>query len=420
MARGQSLLSSEPTGILQQPVTIGHVQLRDVLLCPEERGIVNFVRNQTILERDTRDPTTVAYPLANLGFVPNTIASLPIPGSEERLIAAGGQEAELHLSIHSSRPTGAEPRRAWMGRPRRLWQFDNVLTGSINNSVLLTSLSLTRSHESSAEPRVAVSNNDCTVKFYDVNVRGARGPEGLCKRISEAGTLRIDVPVNHSSISPDGRTLLSVGDSPHVYLHALSGGSRITFTELYKLTLPAFDQPPPSPFSINAIPACFSTAFSACGTKFAVASQEGMVVVWDVRSHKPLKVYQTGKNRPSGRRGNGGASGRLYEEVWDWGRPGSSAPGWGVRNVKFSPARNGGKELMIFTEHTSLLHVIDARTFEQEDIVSVPTLINDPSPSSSSSSSSSRPSPQPRTPATDTEIMPWKPGAIISKAIPIQ
>jgi hypothetical protein len=71
------------------------------------------------------------------------------------------------------------------------------LSGSINNSVLLTSLSLTRSNESSAEPRVAVSNNDCTVKFFDVNVRGAKGVDGPPKRISEAGTLRLDVPVNH-------------------------------------------------------------------------------------------------------------------------------------------------------------------------------------------------------------------------------
>jgi len=30
----------------------------------------------------------------------------------------------------------------------------------------------TRSNESSAEPRVAVSNNDCTVKFFDVNMHG--------------------------------------------------------------------------------------------------------------------------------------------------------------------------------------------------------------------------------------------------------
>jgi hypothetical protein len=59
--------------------------------------------------------------------------------------------------------------------------------------VFLSNLSLTRSHESSVEPRVAVSNNDCTVKFYDVPIRGQNPP----KAIEEAGILRLDVPVNH-------------------------------------------------------------------------------------------------------------------------------------------------------------------------------------------------------------------------------
>jgi hypothetical protein len=40
---------------------------------------------------------------------------------------------------------------------------------------------------------VAVSNNDCTVKFYDVPIRGQNPP----KAIEEAGILRLDVPVNH-------------------------------------------------------------------------------------------------------------------------------------------------------------------------------------------------------------------------------
>jgi hypothetical protein len=100
-------------------------------------------------------------PLVTLNYIPNTIASLQIPDTDERLLAAGGQDSELHLSIHSRRTSSprnssntASPRPT-----RRLWQYNNVLSGSINNSVLLTSLSLTRSNESSAKPRVAISNN---------------------------------------------------------------------------------------------------------------------------------------------------------------------------------------------------------------------------------------------------------------------
>ncbi|KAI0246631.1 Mu homology domain-containing protein [Lactifluus subvellereus] len=97
---------------------------------------------------------------------------------------------------------------------------------------------------------------------------GAMGEEegvnGPPKRISEVGTLRLDVPVDHSSISPDGCTLLSVGDSPQVYLYGMTGGACITFTPLAQLTLPPFTSPPSvHPLhAVGTLPAPFCTAFS--------------------------------------------------------------------------------------------------------------------------------------------------------------
>ena len=85
--------------------------------------------------------------------------------------------------------------------------------------------------------------------------------------------------------------------------------------------------------------------------KFAVASQEGVAVVWDVRSSKPLKVIETDRSRGRERRGTGEASGFVYEEdLWDWSRGGSRAPGWGIRSIKFSPEGADGKEVLVFTE----------------------------------------------------------------------
>lgn len=108
-----------------------------------------------------------------------------------------------------------------------------------------------------------------------------------------------------------------------------------------------------TPYHTNyPVPASFSTAFSANGSKFAVASQEGVVAVWDVRSTKPLKVIQTDKARsPASPRNEatGMASGWIYDTPWDWGRGQGKAPGWGVRSVKFSPSR-AGREVMTFTE----------------------------------------------------------------------
>lgn len=155
-----------------------------------------------------------------------------------------------------------------------------------------------------------------------------------------------------------------------MYLHRITGGAHVRFTQMTKLSLSPYITTFPtyayglySPYqSSTPVPASFSASFSANGSKFAVASQEGVVVVWDVRSTKPLKVVQTDKSRTaalagaaassiaSGRGyGSGGASGWLYESPWDWGRGTGKAPGWGVRSVKFSP-RGVGREVLTFTE----------------------------------------------------------------------
>lgn len=157
-----------------------------------------------------------------------------------------------------------------------------------------------------------------------------------------------------ASISPDGRTLLSVGDSSKVFLHRLAGGSRIHFQPIATLAMPAPDY---SASPTSSLAASFSTAFSSDGSKYAVASQEGTVAVWDVRSSKPFKVFHTDKTRaPIGTSGNGGASGWMSEDPYEWTRGNSKGPGWSVRNVKFGNggSTGAGKEIMTFTEVSDL------------------------------------------------------------------
>ncbi|CAA7269540.1 unnamed protein product [Cyclocybe aegerita] len=372
MARDPTLLSEpQPTAIAPARPTIAHVQLRDLLICPREQGVVNYVTHRAIVEQDLHAPGAPTRILAHLHFTPNSLTSLPV-GQNDTIIAAGGQEAEIHLSYH----TPSSSRRTHL-----VWDHEEHLAGSINNSVLLTSLSLTTSNESSIEPRVGVSNNDGSVRLYDIPLRL---PDSRWK-LAEVGAVRLDVPINHSSISPDGRTLLSVGDSNRVYFHRIAGGGRITFSPITTLSIPSPDPSPSLSFPTSSLAASFSTAFSGDGSKFAVASQEGVVAVWDVRSTKVMKVFQTDKMRGLGggmertSLGNGGASGWLSDDPWEWTR-GTKAPGWCVRSVKFNGGEGGrmGKEVMAFTEHTSLVHIVDARTFETHDIIRVPTMHKPP------------------------------------------
>lgn len=117
----------------------------------------------------------------------------------------------------------------------------------------------------------------------------------------------------------------------------------MTFEPIYNLMLPPPDSSPilyPS-----SLAASFSTAFSSDGMKFAVASQEGVIAVWDVRSTKPIKVIQTDKSR-----GISSDDGYLSDDPTDWTRGRSKAPGFSVRNVKFGGGGVSGKEVMVFTE----------------------------------------------------------------------
>ena len=186
-------------------------QLRDLIICPKEAGIVNYVQRRAIVEQNLRSPNSVSQfgpaiscrrsswvrliqlprTIADLEFTPNSITSLPI-GTNDVLLAAGGQEADIHISYHTPSSTSKSL--------KSLWNINETLTGSINNSVVLTSLNLTTSNQSSVEPRIGVSNNDCTVRFYDVPIwskelrKGRRNGRVLD---TQCGSLKLDVPVNH-------------------------------------------------------------------------------------------------------------------------------------------------------------------------------------------------------------------------------
>lgn len=172
--------------------------------------------------------------LVDLSFIPNSLSALVLPNTTDTLLAVGGQEAELHLAYYrgsstSSSSSSDTPTRTVASFGHKEWESkDDVEHGSINNSVLLTSLSLTRSNESSVEPRLIVSNNDRSVKFYDVSLRegddsssGNTNPSSESNtRLVNVGQLRLDVPINHCELFPyPTNTILLLASLSSVIVH---------------------------------------------------------------------------------------------------------------------------------------------------------------------------------------------------------
>lgn len=198
---------------------------------------------------------------------------------------------------------------------------------------------------SSTNVRVYCCNNDRSLKVYKLRPpSGASSSPALesgLPGLTRSHTLDFPTAVNHCSFSPDGQTLLAVGDTPHVFLyhrHPSTGA----FSEV-------------TTYSASS-DASFSTSWHPDGTKFAVASQDGLVSVWDVRSSKKLAELKTSQDSSMmvSLGGLNGASGA-------------------ARVVKFSPCGR----FLAFSEHRLFFHIYDTLTYSRGQRVRIPTSLDE-------------------------------------------
>jgi WD40 repeat protein len=124
--------------------------------------------------------------------------------------------------------------------------------GSINNALTISN--------HGGQNRILVCNNDETIKIFSL-------PD-----LQRVCSLSLPTAVNHVSVSPDGRKMIAVGDSSQVFVYNISADG--TYERTACLT--ASDD------------AGFSCAWNQSSEKFAVASQDGIVSVWDIRSSQKV------------------------------------------------------------------------------------------------------------------------------------
>ncbi|GAA5993078.1 hypothetical protein JCM10908_003093 [Rhodotorula pacifica] len=436
MQPSSTLVRPEPYSI-RATTTSSHPQLRDLLVHIPEAGNAGGIASvcyDSICSVDCYASAPPEY--TPLKFSPSVIAT------GMGLIAAGGQSSELALK-------SATPGSDWCFQhipTASLATSTGVRTlhsGSINNGIFICP-----APTSPATPRVLVSSNDEMIKVFEVegtppDYRAARrrrererkegwsvveatwaaergepvcgpaaaGPSGL-RRASRAGCMaesnseddveeqpsydegsacrlvprpdqdiRLSTAVNHCSVSKDGKWLIAVGDTNEVFLYSVPRSD----SDQYELA---------HTFTASS-DASFSTDWNEDNRTFAVASQDGFVHVFDIRSLPSCSRPASPTLRAAS------SSPRKVAEL----KTSQDGPAGAARKVKFSP---GGRKLdaglMAFTEHRNRIHIVDARTFETYQILDVP-LVSSASAFRSTSS-----------PITTT----WNPSYVPSAAPPLR
>lgn len=149
--------------------------------------------------------------------------------------------------------------------------------------------------------------------------------------------------MNHATISPDGQLLIAVGDEPRAFFAkrirlpslALDGETAFARYEWHEIAEPRLSL-------ADSADACFSTAFSPSGHICAVASQTGIITIFDTSMIRDgmdadeavLQVFKS--SRPC------------------FGRDFSGA----VRSMSFAPAP---WDLLAWAEHHGRVCVVDLR-----------------------------------------------------------
>ncbi|KAI9844849.1 MAG: hypothetical protein M1837_005267 [Sclerophora amabilis] len=213
-------------------------------------------------------------------------------------------------------------------------------------SLIVNSVTLHRSPPDTDDDQdgtVAIlTNNDKTVRVFSLS------QDRLLT------TLEFQFYMNHATISPDGRLLVAVGDEPYVYFYqrvksasdtSIRAGIR-NQSSLSSYRWELLTKCHLTPALIPGNDGCFSSAFSASGQFCAVASQDGIITIFET-----AYLDESGQD--------------AIIEIMPSSRPHFAAGA--VRSICFSPQP---WDLLICTEHSGRVCVTDVRTgFRSRQVV---------------------------------------------------
>ncbi|VEU22884.1 DEKNAAC103979 [Brettanomyces naardenensis] len=227
-------------------------------------------------------------------------------------------------SANSSNSTAAyRPPCRWKG----LFGVHVSETGYTENGHIGTLINncVTVNKVSNSSYRSLVCNNDQNLYVVDILNRG----DGLSPEFS----VNMGVALNHASMSPDLKTIVTVGDSSRIFLmHPQENIRDITNREV-----------------LSTQSDCgFSTSWSDSGFQFSSCFQEGVNFIYDVRNlAKPMhEIFSTRRQSQNG----------------------------AFRVCKYS---GGTDDLLFISEHQGRVHIVDTRDFMTHQVVMLPKQLYD-------------------------------------------
>lgn len=169
--------------------------------------------------------------------------------------------------------TGSTPDSDFIGVRKAEVQIQELGTDIVNS---VTIHRLRGDGKEFQDELIAVmTNNDHTVRIFSLT------------QSCSLDTLHFPTAMNHATISPDGSLLVAVGDEPHAYFHRrvtsgsiqVQNGPVLLRNEWQLLASPLLQVTGPEDGGM-----CFTTAFSPSGHICAVASQHGIITIFDTSS----------------------------------------------------------------------------------------------------------------------------------------
>ncbi|KAK6333863.1 hypothetical protein TWF730_004046 [Orbilia blumenaviensis] len=325
-------ISQTPSPIYYNaPVPYKHWQLRS-LLCSPLPNILYYPVDSRIysLNTATKERKLITF----LPFEPRCISAkygwICTGGVEQ------GQIAIIKIGDKSApRPDEQQPGSVVSDGPEdtessdKGWYQTEYMRLSELGGTIVNSITLYRPPDSKKDGDViaVITNNDRTVRLFSLS------------KFRVITTITLDFPTNHASISPNGKYLVVVGDSPKVFFYGLASLTSESSPDYYwKLT---------SSPSYKGGDALISTDFSPCSKLCAVASQDGSVTMFDTR------LFDDADTSPIVR-------------IIQSSRPQTQAGA--VRCVVFSP---DPWDLLVWAEHTGRITITDIRGQSRSETIRV-------------------------------------------------